>query len=87
MNDDETIIAPPFMSKVAASGTDNTIKPSCCRSDCRTARAVVLPAHGPPVMQIRCKFSILVFLIISSDLIDCYIMMLAVCLGAFSLSS
>jgi hypothetical protein len=48
----ETIIAPPFMSRVAASGTINTRNPSYVKSVYSIASAVVLPAHGPPVMHI-----------------------------------
>jgi hypothetical protein len=44
-------MAPPFISSVAASGTVSTTYPSICRSDYSTARAVVFPAQGPPVIQ------------------------------------
>lgn len=47
-----SIIAPPFINRVAASGTKRTRKPSCYRTVERVARAVVLPAQGPPVRQI-----------------------------------
>jgi len=37
---------------VAASGTYKTKKPLSCKAEVRDARAVVLPAQGPPVRQI-----------------------------------
>jgi len=52
VNPVETIKAPPFMRRVAASGTTNTFTPSCVKSYLIEAIAVVFPAHGPPVKQI-----------------------------------
>ena len=46
------IIAPPFINMVAASGTCRTLNPIYVMTLFRVARAVVLPAHGPPVKQI-----------------------------------
>ena len=45
--------APPFIRRVAASGTCKTLKPICWSTTDRVANAVVLPAHGPPVRQMR----------------------------------
>lgn len=45
-------MAPPFISMVAASGTTRTLKPICDRVWLSVARAVVLPAQGPPVRHI-----------------------------------
>jgi hypothetical protein len=45
-------MAPPFINRVAASGTYNTLKPIYVSTVVRVVRAVVLPAHGPPVKQI-----------------------------------
>jgi len=50
---------------VAASGTYSTLKPICYRTTDNVARAVVLPAHGPPVKQILvigCLLSLMAFL-------------------------
>ena len=44
--------APPFINIVAASGTCNTLKPIYYRTTDKVAKAVVLPAQGPPVKQI-----------------------------------
>ena len=46
------IKAPPFIRMVAASGTCKTLYPICLRCNDNVARAVVLPAHGPPVKHI-----------------------------------
>ena len=57
--------APPFMSKVAASGTCSTLNPICWSTTDSVARAVVLPAQGPPVRQILvigCLLSLRAFL-------------------------
>lgn len=45
-------MAPPFMRRVAASGTSSILKPIWVRVEDRVAIAVVLPAQGPPVRQI-----------------------------------
>jgi hypothetical protein len=47
-----SIIAPPFISIVAASGTNKTLKPNYYSTVDKVESAVVLPAHGPPVKQI-----------------------------------
>lgn len=60
-----SIKAPPFISRVAASGTCSTLKPICCKTTDSVASAVVLPAHGPPVKQILvigCLLSLRAFL-------------------------
>jgi len=60
-----SIKAPPFIKMVAASGTYSTLKPICYRTTDNVARAVVLPAHGPPVKQILvigCLLSLMAFL-------------------------
>jgi hypothetical protein len=44
--------APPFIIRVAASGTTKTLKPLYMSDSEILAMAVVLPAQGPPVMQI-----------------------------------
>ena len=46
------ISAPPFIRIVAASGTYKTRYPIYYKWRVRLAKAVVLPAHGPPVRQI-----------------------------------
>ena len=53
------IIAPPFMRRVAASGTLNTLIPFLVSTCCKCVKAVVFPAHGPPVRHILwiCWFS------------------------------
>jgi len=62
-------MAPPLIRIVAASGTVRTMKPSCWRSDCKTAKAVVFPAQGPPVMQILWRLTLVLWWS-SSCLID-----------------
>ena len=47
-----SIMAPPFIRSVAASGTSRTLKPNCYKTVDRVAKAVVFPAHGPPVRHI-----------------------------------
>ena len=44
---------PPFIISVAASGTKSTLKPFRVKCYEIVAKAVVLPAHGPPVRQMR----------------------------------
>lgn len=44
--------APPILRIVAASGTNRTLYPIYLRCISRVDRAVVLPAHGPPVRHI-----------------------------------
>ena len=63
------ISAPPIMRMVAASGTTSTLYPICFKCSCKVARAVVLPAHGPPVTHIR-VIGVLVFCLDSCSL-DC----------------
>ena len=41
--------APPFIKIVAASGTCNTLNPIYYKTTDKVAKAVVLPAQGPPV--------------------------------------
>jgi hypothetical protein len=45
--------APPYMSIVAASGTKSTLYPIYFKCRFNVAKAVVLPAQGPPVKQMR----------------------------------
>jgi hypothetical protein len=52
VNPVDTIKAPPFISRVAASGTTKTFIPNWVKSYLIAAIAVVLPAQGPPVKQI-----------------------------------
>ena len=47
-----SINAPPFIITVAASGTYKTLNPICCKTTESVAKAVVFPAHGPPVKHI-----------------------------------
>lgn len=57
--------APPFIKIVAASGTYSTLKPICCKTTDKVAKAVVFPAQGPPVKQILvigCLLSLMAFL-------------------------
>ena len=54
----DTIKAPPFIIRVAASGTTSTLHPSYVKSYVISAIAVVLPAHGPPVNRIRTRFAL-----------------------------
>ena len=53
--------APPFIKIVAASGTRSTRYPICFKCSDIVVRAVVLPAHGPPVRQMRVMVVLLPF--------------------------
>ena len=44
---------PPAIIIVAASGTSKTLKPETVSYSAIVAKAVVFPAQGPPVRQIR----------------------------------
>ena len=56
--------------RVAASGTQSTLKPLDLRSALISARAVVLPAQDPPVIQIRVMFDLSANELLNS--IDCF---------------
>lgn len=64
--------APPSMSMVAASGTTSTRYPIYLRWSWSVAKAVVLPAQGPPVTQIL-VIGVLVFCLASWSLDYCTI--------------
>ena len=75
------IKAPPFFRVFAASGTNNTLKPIWVNIKVSSVKAVVLPAHGPPVRQIL----VMVFLFSVYEILYSELAWLEIISSSFSL--